>query len=251
MTLKRMAVLIIPAIALMLSAAGDARAQLITNGSFEKSTFGTTSSELANKVHPEFGNVLGWTNGGVNAYNVWWNSATAKTVDVVSQFKGVQRLPSSFTGASPDGGYFMGLDGDYRYSGALSQTINHLQAGHEYKLSFYWGAAQLTNRYAPTTERLQVSLGSQTYNTETLNQAPQGFSGWKKVDFTFKATDSSEVLSFLSIGGPIGLPPMALLDGVSLRAVPEPSTLVLSGISLLGLGGVHLRRRAKSKSVTV
>jgi len=38
-------------------------------------------------------------------------------------------------------------------------------------------------------------------------------------------------------------PPAALLDGVNLRPVPEPSSLPLSALGLLSFGALRLRRR--------
>jgi hypothetical protein len=62
------------------------------------------------------------------------------------------------------------------------------------------------------------------------------------MDFTADAV--TETLNFLSIGTPTGLPPMALLDGVSVTAVPEPAAWAMM---LLGFGGigaaVRYRRR--------
>ena len=56
--------------------------------------------------------------------------------------------------------------------------------------------------------------------------------------FTYKATSTSEVLSFFAVGTPTGVPPFVLLDGVSLNAsVPEPETLTMMATGLVGMIG--------------
>jgi len=55
-------------------------------------------------------------------------------------------------------------------------------------------------------------------------------------------TSATEVLSFLAIGTPGGVPPFSLLDGVSITEVPEPTSLALLGAGL-GLVGLMTRRR--------
>jgi PEP-CTERM motif len=86
-------------------------------------------------------------------------------------------------------------------------------------------------------------------NTPVLNIASHGFSGWYAANFTYVADATSEVLSFIAQGGPYGLPPADLLSNVSLQSVPEPSTLTLLALGLLGLGTIYLRRRAKRATV--
>ncbi len=62
--------------------------------------------------------------------------------------------------------------------------------------------------------------------------------------FTFTANSPTELLSFLAVGTPAAnLPPFALLDGVSLTAVPEPSTWAMMLVGFGGLGYAALRRR--------
>ena len=82
-----------------------------------------------------------------------------------------------------------------------------------------------------------------------LSIVSQGFSVWQPESFTFTApgvgtNPITELLSFVAISPNGGLPPIALLDGVSINAVPESSTLSLLGVGLLGLIIVGLRRRA-------
>jgi PEP-CTERM motif len=63
--------------------------------------------------------------------------------------------------------------------------------------------------------------------------------------FDFTATSTSEVLSFFANGGP-QVPPFALLDGVTMNAVPEPGTLPLLAFGVLSLAVVRRVRRAKA-----
>ena len=89
---------------------------------------------------------------------------------------------------------------------------------------------------------MQVSFGNQTQTTAILNNASHGFTGWQTTTFTFTAQTANDVLSFLALGTPAGLPPFVLLDGVTGTAVPEAATIGLMG---LGLGLVAVARRRK------
>ncbi len=51
---------------------------------------------------------------------------------------------------------------------------------------------------------------------------------------------------FFANGSPTGLPPLALLDSVSLVAVPEPETYALLGLGLLGI--LAVRRQQKKRA---
>ena len=68
---------------------------------------------------------------------------------------------------------------------------------------------------------------------------------------TFTAASASEVLKFVSDGGGVALPPVALLADVSLTgdipgSVPEPATWAMMGMGFAGLGLVAYRRRRKA-----
>lgn len=243
------AALALSALSLPAAAISTPGANLVTNGSFETSTY-TSNSEFGG----QFGEgVTGWTRGGTTSshsqgpLDFYYFGGTQDTVNATNRFNdpGAYFHAGTFTALSPDGGNFVALDGDSQYRGQLSQTINGLIAGKTYKLSFDWAASQLVNRTGPTTEQLQVGFGGDTVLTNVISNPSGGFTptGWETWSYTFTATGTSELLSFLSIGTPNGLPPIAVLDGVSLTQTPEPAALALLGLGVLGLGAARLRRR--------
>mgnify|MGYP001017060695 CR=1 FL=1 len=123
--------------------------------------------------------------------------------------------------------------------------------GQPYQLDFWWAGAQLSLTTGATTDQLQVSLGNQTQSTAVVANPSQGFTGWMFQTLYFTAQNNSEVLSFLAVGGPSGLPPFVLLDGVNLNAVPEPSTLLTASLAvgLFGIGAARRLRRRNTAAV--
>ena len=221
-------------------------APIITNGDFSASTYTAN-----NQFGTGFGGqgVTGWTGNG--GYNIYFTSpSTATTQSAISQYPGNNEKLGAVT-ASPTGGAFVALDGDPAVGGGggISQTVTGLTGGAIYAVTFSWGAGQLQSRTGATTEMLAVSLGGQTLDTSVLTDPAQGFTGWLTTTLNFTATASSEVLSFLSVGTPSGLPPIATLDGVSIAAVPpvsavpEPASLVLLGLPMIALATRWRRRR--------
>jgi hypothetical protein len=244
-TWKKAAMIVIPAVALGLVAAGAAQAvNLVTNGSFENTTNGP------NLEFDLYTQAPGWTSTG-NSYNFIYAPGAADTVGAIGQDGNVQLwgpnngsnngLPAS----SPDGGNYVAADGAFQ-QGAIQQTISGLTVGASYEVSFYWAGAQQSGFTGPTTEQWQVSFGSQTQSTAIVNNESHGFTGWMQQAFTFTAGSASQVLSFLAVGTPNGVPPFSLLDGVAVNAVPEPTTLALLVIGSLGFVALRLRRRTKS-----
>ena len=241
---------------------------LVQNGDFSDNQFNNVSHELASgSYHPSGitgSGVANWTNTTNNAYNIWFNKDNASTTSAVSQYSGPQQLSASYntTNLPSSVNGFLALDGDSGVHGAITQSIGNattgfLTVGQQYEVSFWWAATELSNRNGYTTERLDVSLGSSPVQsvaygdpngTNAEKLAPNAFTGWMQGSMIFTATAATETLSFLSNGTPNGEPPIILLADVSMQAVPEPSSLALTGLGIIGLFVVRARRRAKFAS---
>jgi hypothetical protein len=224
-------------------------AGLVSNGSFESATY-TANSEVgpnytAGTTAANGQGITGWTVGGLTGgYPLYLFAATASTVSAANQWGSTtEKLATTYTGPSPDGGNFVALDGDPALDTTISQTISSLIVGKWYNVTFYWAATELQSRTGATTEQVEVSLGSDNQFTKIVSTPAQGFNGWYAQTLSFKATAISETLQFMALGTPSGLPPIVLLDGVNMYQVPEPTTLAMLGLGVALFGAARFRRR--------
>lgn len=132
-------------------------------------------------------------------------------------------------------------------------------------MTFAYAGAQQFGFDGATTEGWVVDLGTSVptdsqRRSKTLSATAQitgnniggnlvnanhGFTGWQSQTFVFTAQTANDILSFLAIGTPDGVPPFTLLDGVSVTeagVVPEPATwaLMIGGFAMVGFAA---RRR--------
>lgn len=240
----------------------SAHANLVLNGSFESTSLGTTGAFASN--------VANWSNPGGSGESLIfpgvglqplysYSYAVYQPPNSTTSIYPTYGLLGPFPTTSPDGGKYVLSDGDY-LNQPISQVITGLTMGNYYQLSFYQALAQLDENLTTqgvVTGYWQVSLGSSTQNSQmqkadgttilgpgnSLIQSAT-ISPWTLQTMTFQASSTSEVLSFLSVGG--GLPPMMGLDGISLEAVPLPGALWLFGGGLAGLVAADSRRRRKT-----
>jgi hypothetical protein len=217
-----------------------ANANMVTNGSFESVGSNTVPFQVTASNLPSwsFASSAGFGNAPVacvaNNTNTCYPSHANDLYSV---------------SASPNGGNFYLDDGDPNYAGTLSQTITGLTPNAFYSVSFYQAAGQFISKSGDTTEQWEVTFGSAPSQFSTLMKNPsQSFTGWFSQTLTFQNGNStSAVLGFYAVGGPSGLPPVVLLDGVDVEAAtPEPATCAMVGLALVGLGIARRRRHKRS-----
>jgi len=209
--------------------------ELVTNGSFSSTTNGTNKQVGYNT------NLTGWSVPSGNYSFVFSDiSATVSGNSGPLSLWNGSNGGSALASNSPTGGNFFAADPVWGTQGPLTQTLSNLAAG-TYQVSFDWAAAQQYGYTGDTWESWTVKLGSAaSQSTVTFNNPSHGFTGWKHETMIFTVGAGNAVLSFLAGGGPNGVPPFALLDSVSVTAVPEPSTFALFA---LGLGAFVAARR--------
>lgn len=235
--------------------AANAATELVVNGGFETWGLGTNSDEFSTQYAPGNGQLAGWTTSGL-AFVFVPGDATA-----VGRYGGFELYGPSNGRAnglttSGQGGNYVASDADRGFGAPVTQLVSGFEVGKDYVVKFEWAAAQQLNFNGATFEAWQASILASNaavdtdvtvanFQTATVINPEAGFQPWRNESFRFTATEASHILRFWATGGPGGLPPFALLDGVSVTAVPEPATWALL-IAGFGLVGVAARRRSRA-----
>jgi hypothetical protein len=260
------------AIGISLGVVGAARADVlpVTNLTFNQ--FDSGSAFTGTKTQFNAAKPTGWSTGG---------SSTQSLIGVGAQ--GYETSPDGiypvaggpFSVTVPAGTNFYQADGNPGFESTILQTISGLTAGTTYDLQFQQAAGQQVGFQGATTEQWKVFLGvggigttctsSACSLTGTLNNLEedstlmntpeQGITDWNDVQMTFtptaaNLTNGTAVLTFLAWGNggsPVNEPPTVFLEGVNTTPIPtpEPATLSLLGVSILGIAGMVRRQRGR------
>jgi hypothetical protein len=165
----------------------------------------------------------------------------------------VQPFPACSGISPPKGTYFIDLTGSFAPAddrGTVYQTVA-THPGATYDLSFYFGGNPqwqlLGYPNDGAIKSMDVLVNSDVIGTYSVNTAgvpiTDGSFRLENIDFT--ATSSTTTLSFESLNG-VGVTSPSdfgpLLAAVNLEQVPEPATLSLLGLGLIGLGSMRRRK---------
>ena len=241
---------------------------LVQNGDFSTSSY-SVNTEFSNggscpiistgcPSYTQGGGVANWTATGYSLYFIGGTQTTQSAVSIWNTAPNnstKEMLNTNSTLLSPNGGNFVALDGDTKFPSSISQTVNGLNAGQLYTVSFYWAASQLQSGTGQTDEWVNVlvkngNITDLNFLTSTVTNPSQGFTNdkikgtWFQENTTFVASGSSATLTFFAKSHNTGLPPIVLLDGISVNATaPEPATIGLMGAGVMFIGVCAARRR--------
>lgn len=205
--------------AVMLGMPFVASANLVLDGGFELGTVsgGFTTYTATSPMGPD------WivTSGSVDLIGTYWQPAEgSQSVDMA--------------------GFFA--------NGTIKQTINGLTAGAWYNLTFEMSG---NPDGPPVIKTLDVgfgnTLGTFTFDTTGIDHNNMG---WQLRSGLFQASGASTDLIFTDASAP-GTAFGAVIDNVSLIAVPEPATMIAGALLLLPLFASAYRIIRNRKMVTV
>ncbi len=245
---------------------------LVQNGGFVPtdksivSAYLRDGSVLLNGTYPSI-SIPNWSSSGYNFLYSDGNSAS--TTALLTFNSSANQVVNSADGS----GWFVGADSAFG-QGPIVQTLTGLTMGQQYNLTFWQSAGQQKNFTGATTDLWAVNIGG-TFNgsgyiapntiaftggtnlfsdlmslssganvgSQTTVSGPSKVNGWQKQTRTFTANASTLTLNFLAEGTPEGLPPFALLSGVSVEAVSVPEPLTIIGTLIGGTVAFRLKKK--------
>ena len=158
---------------------------------------------------------------------------------------GIEIQRNTVTGAQ-DGEQYVELDS--HYGGADSNStmgqMVQLFAGTTYQLDFYY-QARTTDQDDNGIEYGIIGIDKpMSLTVDVDDQAP---GDWLAVSQTYTITEDNFYVVYFSAFGDNGIDGTSntlggFIDNVSLNPVPEPATMMLFGIGLLGLAGVSRKK---------
>jgi hypothetical protein len=174
----------------------------------------------------------GFETGGFSSWTLTGNDVPGEAGSLYG-VEGTDPYPLP-NGTDPHSGTFQAYFSDLAANAtSLSQTLSTV-VGDTYLLTF--DMAQYLVGPGTVTSLFNVSFGG----LSVLSLSDIGEQGYTAYSLQATATSSSSVLSF-TMGNDIG---EFLLDDVSVSAVPEPSSIALLSVGLLGVRFAKSRRRS-------
>jgi hypothetical protein len=137
-------------------------------------------------------------------------------------------------------GRYLDMNGSTRTPGRIKTTIGGLTAGKAYTLGFDYGY----NRNQGRTEQLSFGIAGLSGAINPADFALVTAPAFRKALYRFTATAPSHNLVFADTGTTPKDIGGAILDNVTISAVPLPAGLPLLAAALGGLALLRRRRRA-------
>lgn len=193
-------------------------ADIIVNGSFESPTvpvgsftnFGAGSTAIT-----------GWTVVGIDSAVV--SSTFSQSGITFNSQHGIQWIDLA------------GVTSNSMLSGVSQNVIT--TPGQIYRLSFCVGSTTDNTFFFPATVDLSIDGGTRLSFTNPI--APNTHIDWRQFSHSFSASNPITNITFFNGGAANNF--HTGLDSVSLTAVPEPSSAILTGI--VGVAAMYFRRR--------
>ena len=216
------------------AAIGQARANLISNGSFESPPLSPADAQAF---------------AGGSTSITGWTALGSEVILIETTYGEPGHGMTAFNAQDGSNSIDVTGSGNTGPTDGIEQTIA-TTPGREYTLSFFVGRAESSNGSAtflgPATVDFSLSGGPRIAFTN-VNSPPAGFVNWQQFSTTFTASGLNTTISFLN--GTSTDRGYAGLDNVVVTEVPlpEPSTGLLFALGLGSLA-LALRKRADHRN---